>query len=278
MNEFRHYIVSIREGLRTAPLIHTEKWQGIDITKHPEMATHEVKHVFIHAPMPTEDLDYYRDQIKPSLPWADRHFKLDRSSGEPLNPGHTWHEWPYGHSANKFRDHMGQFNHTYAERYWPRWAGLYPNGNVPDMVADRGWHHTGIRYRYGDLMDVILQLVREPLTRQAILPVWFPEDTGVVHGSRVPCSIYYQFLVRNNRLDIVYALRSCDFVRHFRDDLYLTVRLALWVIEECRNKSEEWKTIVPGEFVAMITSMHMFRNDWIKEFGHVEKEEQRRAK
>jgi len=108
---------------------------------------------------------------------------------------------------------------------------------------------------------VVKLLVSDPYTRQAYLPVWFPEDTG--GGSkRAPCTIGYHFLMRDGRLDVNYHIRSCDYVRHFRDDLYLTARLLLWVIDRCRTMDERWMDVLPGKFLMQIGSLHVFRNDY----------------
>lgn len=246
-------------------LVQTEKWQGVP-TDH-SMATYEVKHYLFKAPMMGEDLAYYRDAIKPNIPWADDHFEKDRVCGEPLNPGETWRQWPYGHSAARFLDADGQFNHSYAERYWPKFAGLTPEGKVVKGVWLDDQAHQGIRGRYGDLSDVVHLLAREPHTRQAILPVFFPEDTGAVNGGRVPCSLFYQFLLRDGELDVSYTIRSCDMVRHFRDDIYLTVRLLLWVLQECRKLNPIFNEVRPGTFVMLITSLHMFINDYHTRWG-----------
>lgn len=241
-------------------------------------------------PLGSEDLLYHSSQIGPNLPWADDHFELDRVSGEPLNPGHTWAQWPWANKADSFRDEHGQFNHSYAERYWPKLAGLTDQGELsgtrydPDYVkyaADnyvvddkasvdiaRGLSadetRKGIRYKYGDLNDVVDLLVRNPLTRNAYLPVWFPEDTGVVHGHRTPCTIGYLFRMRSDRLSIFYDIRSCDFVRHFQDDVYLSVRLLLWVLNQCRARDDKWRSVKPGMFTMHIGSLHIFANDWQK--------------
>jgi|SRR5580698_10031991 len=260
-----------------AKLVHTEKWQGVPIADKPEMATHELQHVFLQVPLHggAEVLPDYQAQIKPNLPWADNHF-LARVCGQPINPGVEWANWPYAHSARNFLDENGKFNHNYMERYWSKWAGLPCATRTPEeykravedkAVGDEMFINRGIYHKFGDLNDVINQLLREPQTRQAILPVFFPEDTGAVHGGRVPCSMYYQFLVRNRRMDIVYAIRSCDFVRHFRDDIYLTVRLLLWMLDQLRARNSEWRGIRPGRFVMMITSLHMFRNDYLQMWG-----------
>lgn len=252
--------------------VRPSKWQSMDVSDKPEMEMYEILNHSFSCPMPGEKLDVYRRQILPNLPWADDHF-LERVGGEPLNPGVQWANWPYASSADRFRTDQ-IFTHTYMERYWPKYAGKTLSGK--DRVPEEDWANRGYRYRYGDLSDVVEQLAREPLTRQAFLPVWFPEDTGVLHGGRVPCSIGYHFMMRNGFFHVGYWLRSCDFVRHFRDDIYLTVRLALWVLDRLRIKAtmeedaralELWTSVKPGMYTMWMTSLHMFKNDYRMLFG-----------
>lgn len=263
------------EIFQHSELVAPATWQSIDVTKRPEMVTHEVQWwgFKVHVGAYWSDLhgidNYLKRDIDPNLPWADDHFE-ERVCGLPLNPGNEWSNWPWAKSADKFRKD-GMFNHTYAERYWPKYATvLGPNQFAESAaaiymdIAHNLTPHQGIRYDYGDLGDVVAQLAKDQYTRQAILPVFFPEDTGAVHGDRVPCSIFYQFLVRNGRLDIYYYLRSCDFVRHFRDDIYLTVRLQLWVIDRLKEYGID---VSPGKFLMQIGSLHIFRNDWQVLFG-----------
>ena len=261
-------------------LVHSARWQGSDIASRPEMATHELTHTAFCVPLPHEDRDMYAADIRPNMPWAEDHFQ-ERVCGAPINPGVEWQNWPYGKSAATFLDERGMFNHNYMERYWPKQAGKFsvPTKDVPDweMVArdvwgdgpDNEWPnpHRGIMYEYGDLGDVVQLLATDPYTRQAYLPVWFPEDTG--GGSkRAPCTIGYHFLMRDGKLDINYHIRSCDFVRHFRDDLYLTVRLLLWMLNACRTCNPEWNDVTPGLFVMQIGSLHIFRNDYHMLYGN----------
>jgi len=250
-------------------LVHSKEWQGVDISTKPEMAMHELLHHRLMVRLNgIEDLETYRLDIEPNLPWADDHF-LERVSGTPMNPGTEWANWPYGNSAKSFLDGTGQFNHNYMERYWPKWAALWVGG--PTRTAEdwrSGATHfqpdtnarQGLRYTYGDLNDVVSLMLRDPLTRQAYLPIFFPEDTGGQNG-RVPCTLGYRFIMRNRELDITYDIRSCDFVRHFRDDVYLTVRLLLWVLDQLRTKDKRWSDVKPGKFIMNITSLHLFRND-----------------
>lgn len=248
---------------RYADLVHTERWQGVDIAAKPEMATWEVLDYSLRANLfGHEDLAYYRGIILPSTPWADDHF-AERVCGKPLNPGEQWKKWPWAQSAKNFLDEQ-IFSHSYMERYWPRWAG---HGGLEHNQL-HGIENRGIRHRYGDLIDLMQLLADEPTTRQAYFPVWFPEDTGAHNTTRKPCSLGYWFTVRDGLLHTTYYIRSCDLLRHFRDDIYLTIRLTLWVLMHCRNaRPELWQAVKPGTFTMHIGSLHCFRNDWMPLFG-----------
>lgn len=253
--DFKSSIFDIhRDFKERSTKIHTERWQGIDISKRPEAATFELLNYNFSVDLGHEHLLDYQADIMPNLPWADNHF-LERVQGDPLNPGEQWAKWPWSNSADKFRDQNGQFNHNYMERYWPKLAN---GGKDRDGL---GGSNEGIRFNYGDLRDVVHQLNNEPYTRQAYLPIFFPEDTGAVHKGRVPCSLGYHFIFRDGRLHINYYLRSCEVYRHFRDDCYLTVRLLLWVLEELRKLDNQWDKASPGIYSMYITSFHCFVND-----------------
>lgn len=245
--------------LRYAPTVENRSWQSKDVSDRPDLGTHEVLNYSFSVDLPTEDLDYYRQAIRPLLPWADDHFMQERVSGDPVNPGETWKQWRSAASAATHKEE--QFDHSYAERYWPRFAGRTPGGILTtDRPCDP---HRGIRFEYGDLNDLVDVLIADPTTRQAYLPVWFPEDLRAATSSkRVPCSLGYHFIVRAGRMHVVYYLRSCDYVRHFRDDIYLTVRLLLWVLYQCRLGGDSWPDVIPGTITMHITSMHIFKADY----------------
>lgn len=241
--------------------VHSEKWQGVDISSKPDMRMRELLHTTFSVPMRgIEDVLHWQDDIKPNLPFAEVHF-MERVRGEPTNPGEAWKIWPWGNAADKHRTEDGKFTHTYQERFWPKFAGMENTSSI-SLKYPNGAPHRGIRYYYGDLNDVVELLRREPLTRQAYLPIWFPEDTGATHGGRLPCSLGYHFLMRHEYLHVEYGIRSCDFVRHFRDDCYFTVRLVLWMLEQLRKHDSRWSDVRPGLFKMNIGSLHMFINDY----------------
>lgn len=261
---FRTVHASLVRALREqGQVVAAPRWQGVDVSAHEGMRTVELLDrsfcVDLGARPFPEDLGALRADVRPNLPWADDHF-AERVGGEPLNPGEEWKRWPWGNKADAFRADGGQFTHTYQERYWPRWAGLTADGRLDDATRRRP-QLRGVRYPYGDLGGLVVQLARDPLTRQAYLPIWFPEDTGVAHGGRVPCSLGYHLLLRDDALRITYYIRSCDLVRHFRDDCYLTVRLLLWTLDRLRELTPAWRDVRPGRFTMHIASLHAFVAD-----------------
>lgn len=212
-------------------------------------STHELMHV---TNVFRVDLhpSAWQEVVKPNLPWAEDHFQ-ERVSGEPLNPAPSEAWWPFARKNNAEHKKDEKFSHTYPERYWPRWAGLEKN---PEGSFDNPkW---GIRFEYGDLQDLVEVLKQNPFSRQAYLPVWFPEDlTAAKQGERVPCSMGYHFIYnpKHAGLDCVYTMRSCDIVRFYRDDVYMAGRLLQWVCNAVGH--------VPGELVTHIANLHCFPGD-----------------
>lgn len=249
------------DGL-TVPSAH---WQGQDVSDKPNMAPIELQNVIFEMFMP-ETLTQASKWIKPNLPWADDHFE-ERVGGFPLNPPPSAKTWPFAQAGHITHvDGDGKFSHTYPERFWPKHAGeghppyfCWPEveGESP-ANCDNG-PHRGVRFEYGDLQDVVELLHTDRHTRQAYLPVWFPEDTGATEGQRVPCSLGYHFMIRQGKLHVTYLIRAVDFFRHFRDDVYMAVRLAQWVRDELVFTHES--DIAMGNLTMHTMSMHCFQGD-----------------
>jgi thymidylate synthase len=260
---FEALITALKQEFLTAPTVEATRWQS---TTAPMPMVEIMNRSFTLDLRGEGLLDYHREAIRPNLPWADRHFEEERVSGEPINPGETWKIWPYARSAAahlREGENIDQYDHSYAERYWPRFAGITEDGKLVQPAETHYSPLDGIRFPIGDLNDLVQILLDDPLTRQAYLPIFFPEDTrAATMNKRVPCTLGYHFICRNSQLHIIYPMRSCDFVRHFRDDVYLTIRLLLWVLDRLKEADPEtWGDVWPGTFRMHITSLHMFEQD-----------------
>jgi hypothetical protein len=222
----------------------------------------EVLESSFRAPMSSNPDHLVRD-LRPNLPWADLHFE-ERVGRRPTNPGDTYHLWPFypkgtARDEQIRKDERG-FTHTYQERIWPKKA--IPTEADRELYGDDLICMKGIRYHYGDLDDVVRLLRRDPLTRQAFLPIWFPEDTGAVHGGRVPCTLGYWFVQREGYLHCTYYIRAVDYFRHLRDDIYLAARLNHWVLDQLVNEgSERWANVKVGFLNMHIGSLHCWAQE-----------------
>ena len=262
---FNHTFRTLRTALLEAPEVDVGEWHSQKVEGIPQLVTREARDVTLSFPLPplmgddaSTCTELIQSLIEPNLPWAEEHF-LERVGGVPLNPPPSAANWPFaqaGHAAHTDEDE--KFSHTYPERFWPKQADREGRVGIPIK---------GVRFDYGDLDDVVQLLRRSLYTRQAYLPVWFPEDTGAVHKERVPCSLGYHFLFRNGKLNVTYMIRSCDFVRHFRDDVYMAARLCQWICEQLPGG--EWIDETPpvidlGDFTMHTMSMHIFQGDVAK--------------
>ena len=244
---------TLEEILRYGILSPATYWQSQDVSNKPEMNPVELLHKTL-----SWEIDQYIKSAQyifnPNLPWAEDHFQ-ERVSGQPLNPPPSEAYWPFARQQNTEHKEVegSKFSHTYPERFWPKHA----RGVMDDFhLGPINVPIQGIRYDYGDLHDVVNLLRKNPLTRQAYLPVWFPEDTGATGGQRVPCTLGYQFLIRGNLAFIIYHIRSCDALRHLKDDAYMAARLLQWVVEKVGLSH-----VYPHQLIMYISSLHIFEGD-----------------
>lgn len=241
--------------LHEAPPVSTGHWQSLKDVPH--VHTRELFRVSLEMIIPPT-MEEAQEWIEPNLPWAEDHFR-ERVGGEPLNPGREYVNWPWYRGGVEDHKSTGVFSHSYMERMWPRHAG-YTSVGVSGRPRHSG-ENEGIRYRYGDLSDLVALLHREPTTRQAFLPIWFPEDTGAHHEERVPCTLGYLFNLRDGVLHCTYYIRSCDFLRYLRDDVYMAMRLTQWLRSQLRSKDALWEDVIPGILQMNIGSLHVFEGD-----------------
>jgi thymidylate synthase len=181
----------------------------------------EILNVSFESQIPNS-VEEITNQCKPFLPWAEEHFN-ERVSGLPLNPPPSHERW-LRDSDKSMKD--GKFSHSYPERM------------------------------YENLFVLVELLKKDPLTRQAYLPIWSLEDGKMAfNNERVPCTFGWHWIYRNGSLHCFYPMRSCDAIRHFHNDVYFASRLTLWLIEKTGMKA------IPGKLTFFAVSFHCFSND-----------------
>ena len=207
-----------RELKKNGVGIWTQTYQNKDIHNNPDFQTKEIE-AFSFSIIDTTD--------KAEMPgvttrWADAEFK-ERVSGLPRNPGVAWtlrkKVW------KEFQRSDTKFDYTYASRmYW-------------------------------QIKPVLSELKKHPETRQAIVEIHDRSlDQKKMGKQRIPCSMFYQFMFRDKKLDIIYVMRSTDFSLHFSNDIYLAMKL-----QEYFAKKLDIKT---GKFIFFASSLHIYKRNW----------------
>ncbi len=201
--------------------IHLTTYQDKIIKDDPEFYTKELLG-YSYMITDTSDKDELPKAFRKEgeMDWAEEEFK-ERIGQERLNPGKAyklrkvWEEFV----------HNGQFSYTYSERI----------GNQIERAIET--------------------LERDYHSRNAIVAIWNPEiDSDRTGGmARVPCSMFFQFLVRDGKVNLIYNIRSNDLFTHWCWDVYLAIKVQEYVAE---------KLDMPiGWFMQQIGSLHGYKKD-----------------
>jgi hypothetical protein len=233
-------------------------WQGVD--KFINDPIKEMANVYSSCPMGNnKSISILASETKADLPWAEDHFQErinPKNFGLALNPGESYKWWPHAkfkEEGDEFKNQKKtkdseKFSHTYMERFWP-----------PDKK--------GVRFNMASWGKFIETAKKNPTSRQLYFPIWYPEDTDAsFQGERVPCSLGYHFQYFHGYLHLSYFIRSCDLHKHFRNDVYFTIRLA----QELKSQVPEYKNVPLGNLNMWIGNLHCFLNDeWkVKKWIH----------
>ena len=202
--------------------VHTATMQNKVIKDNDDFSTMEVQN-YSFTVLDLKD----KDQVVGSdLMWCRSEFG-ERVSGQEKNPGSAWKlrrsTW------EPFLKRNGTMDYTYADRY--------------------SFDNT----QFAHVIDI---LKKDPDSRQAILHMHFPEDvlkaTDMENPVRIPCSMYYQFMIRRGKLDVIYNMRSSDYDTHFFNDI--------WLADELRNYVAKEINMEPGLFSMNVGSLHRYKN------------------
>jgi len=117
------------------------------------------------------------------------------------------------------------------------------------------------RINYSRQLDnAIAALKDDEHSRRAMIMIFKPEDTTESSGfqTRIPCSVSYQFLIRNNKLMVLYYIRSNDYFKHFAIDIWLTQAIQEYVWTQLQDTYPDLK-VGPLNYYA--GSFHAYYED-----------------
>jgi len=211
-----------REVWEMGHIVHPHSMQNKVVKDDDSFSTKEItNYSYSLTSLNKEDYLFFADSRAKA--WADAEF-YERVDSDYSNPGEAWKLRP--DLWKQFLNELGQFDYSYNRR-----IGF-------------------------SIHEVINELTINPDSRQAIIAIWDPmkDPAGLGGKFRVPCSMYYQFLVRGGKVNVIYNQRSADVVTHFGNDVYLAYQLMLHISIAIHMD--------PGYLFHNIGSLHAYKKDW----------------
>lgn len=208
-----------RELFHNGLIYQTQTWQNKDVSGDDNFKTKELLGYTFMVKDPNI-LEYIKFKGLNSN-WIGQEF-LERISKGKVNPGEAWKEredvW------NQFLVD-GKFDYSYSERI-------------------------------GSQVEDVINLLKEiPASRHGIISIYDPAIDGKRRDGkhRVPCSIYYLLTIREGKVQMLYNIRSNDFITHFPYDITLARMLQDFVAKMLG--------LPAGDFIYQSGSLHAFKKD-----------------
>ena len=179
-----------------------------------------------------EMLDFlFKDEAQKIEDYCNQEI-LDRVDRRGLNPGNSYKIRMDLWQKLMSKKDGDRFDYTYSER---------------------------INYSH-QLDNAIAALKDDEHTRRAMVMIFRPEDTAEASGfqTRIPCSVSYQFLIRNNKLMVLYYIRSNDYFKHFAIDIWLTQAMQSYIFEQLK---EVYPNLKIGSLNYYAGSFHAYNED-----------------
>lgn len=239
---FDEVMSEVKRDLKELAVVYqSESVQNFDTSQDKGYETHELMNYGFTLHYPMSAVEWYLDikkdgELKNTTDeqvdylYEEFHERIAASVMEgpqTINPGNAWkldrEYW------EPMLDARGKFHYTYNERL---------QGSL-DTTVDLLW--------------------KDKSSRRGWIPIWYPEDNPASlpgnNLARVPCSLGYYFMVRNNSLHMHYVMRSCDFIKHFAKDVALAVMMQDWIIHQVPGHHDL------GTFTFTAFSLHAFAKD-----------------
>ena len=126
--------------------------------------------------------------------------------------------------------------------------------NMAQFREDAGYFHGAYGERVGWQYEHLLNKLRSDRdTRQAILTMWSPQRDLISPKRDLPCTIYLDFLIRNDKLLLTASMRSNDAWWGLAYDVFQFTQLQLTVARVLG--------IEAGEYRHHAISLHVYERD-----------------
>jgi thymidylate synthase len=235
---FYEVMSEVKRDLKELAIVYqSESVQNFDTSQDDGYRTHELMNYSFTLNTPHSAIDWYLDE-----------------DGEYRNATEEQIDYLYEEFGERVRASITEGPETIN----PGKAYLLDKDYWEPMLVDGKFHYTYNERLRGSIDSVVDLLWKDKSSRRGWIPIWQPLDNDhldTANLARVPCSLGYYFMVRNDRVHMHYIMRSCDFTKHFAKDVALAVMMQEWMMHQVPGH-HSW-----GTFTFTAFSLHAFAKD-----------------
>ena len=122
----------------------------------------------------------------------------------------------------------------------------------------RNWNGTDDYPGVDQLLECYKKLKKDPYTRQAIIIIYNPELDNKIHchggySKDIPCTSYFNFQIRDGKLNMHTVMRSNDLHKGFIYDVHNFMII--------QNILAGWLEVEVGKYTHTASSLHIYESD-----------------
>lgn len=140
-----------------------------------------------------------------------------------------------------------------AGRAYPKLV-LAASPNFAQFAEDDATFHGNYGARAGNqLRSIYRKLKDDPSTRQAVMALWNPTYDNIANKRDYPCTLGFQFLIRDDKLNVITTMRSNDVWWGLAYDLFQFSQLQLTLARALNTGV--------GHLIHQPGSLHIYEKD-----------------
>jgi thymidylate synthase len=159
----------------------------------------------------------------------------------------------YSKFWNKISDDGKSVNSAYGKRLFDDEHSVIEYGPRPGELF-----HSACVELYTSFDAARLHLLNDPDSRKAVMPIYRPDDCSLTTKD-TPCTMYLQFLIRENKLHCSAHMRSNDVWKGFPYDVAFFTVVQERMLIALRKK---YTDLEMGSYVHHAGSLHCYERDW----------------
>lgn len=110
------------------------------------------------------------------------------------------------------------------------------------------------------------ELIMNPESRRAVIPI-FNVDHYEKNPKDYPCTGFIQFLIRNDKLHLIWNMRSCDVIFGLCNDMFCASMFQQLMLNQIQ---EHLKFLTLGTLTFNLGSLHIYERHWGLLFSDLE--------